>query len=141
LLAASLQPVSSFILRTGLALLLFAAVDRFTAGWTRRQALFSVLLVVVGLLLGGAGAGDLTEWIVFGIETAVVLWAAYVFVLRHAPSLIPLASAGIGVPAVLQDGAAGGYSGALAGSIVATVLIVAASLVWTRGLEGGEARE
>jgi hypothetical protein len=141
LLTASLQPVSSFILRTGLALLVFAAVDRLTAGWTRRQALFSVLFLVAGFVIGGTGAGDLTEWIAYGVETAVVLWVAYVFVLRHAPPLIPLASAGIGVPAVLQDGVAGGYSGALVGSIVATVLIVAASLVWTRGLDGGGARE
>jgi len=141
LLTAFLQPVSSFILRTGLAVLVFATVDRMTAGWTRRQTGFSILFLVIGLVLGGTGSGDLTEWIVFGVETAVVLWAAYVFVLRHAPSLIPLASAGIGVPGVLQEGLAGGYSGARVGSIVATVLIVAAALIWTRGLDGGEARE
>ena len=79
LLTASLQPVSSFIVRTALALLVFAAVDRLTAGWTRRQALFSVLFVVVGLVIGGTAGGDLTEWIVHGLAMAVVLWVAYVF--------------------------------------------------------------
>jgi len=141
LLTASLQPVSSFILRTGLALVLFAAVDRLSSGWTRRPGLFTALFLVVGLVLGGTGAGDVTEWLVFGVETAVVLWVAYVFVLRRAPFLIPLVSAGIGLPGVLQDGIARGYPGALVGSVVASVLIVVFSLTWTRALDGQGNRE
>jgi len=131
-LSVALRPVSSFILRTALALVMFTAVDRFTAGWTRRRAPFSIALVVVGVLIAGVGADTLAGWIAVGLVTGLVLWAAYALVLRHDPALIPLVSAGIGVPGVLRQGALGDYPGALVGSVLATILIVAAAVLWSR---------
>ena len=43
-----------------------------------------------------------------------------------------MVSAGIGVPGVLRQGVLGDYPGALVGAVAASVLIVAAAVLWSR---------
>jgi hypothetical protein len=132
LLSAALEPLSSFILRTALALVMLTTVHRLTAGWTRRRALCSALLVVAGVLIAGVGADTLVGWIIAGLATGLVLWAAYALVLRHDLGLVPLVSAGLGIPGVLREGVLGDYPGALVGAVAASVLIIVAAVLWSR---------
>jgi hypothetical protein len=90
------------------------------------------LLVVAGVLIAGVGADTLVGWIIAGLATGLVLWAAYALVLRHDLGLVPLVSAGLGIPGVLREGVLGDYPGALVGAVAASVLIIVAAVLWSR---------
>jgi hypothetical protein len=123
-------------MRTALALLVIAAVDRFSSGWTRRRALSFAAFLVVGWFVAGTVADGLVAWLLGGAVAGLVLWGAYAFVLRFDPALAPLAVAGATVLTTLREGLRGGYPEALTGSIVAAVLVGAAALLWLRALSG-----
>jgi membrane protease YdiL (CAAX protease family) len=137
-LSASLGPVSAFVVLTAVVLLVLAAIDRFTLGWTRRRGPFFVCFLVIGWLAAGSSANGLVGWLVGGALTGIVLWAAYAFVLRFDPALAPLAAAGLSIFGTLQDGIHGAYPGSFAGSLVAVVLIALVAFVWLRALSGND---
>jgi membrane protease YdiL (CAAX protease family) len=131
ILGAALAPVVGWILSTALLLLVLGAVHAATQGWTRRRVLFSILLIVLGFALAGAeGADSVGLWLGAGLVTGLLLFAAWVLVLRFHLALIPVAAAAIGILGILRESVIGAYPGALAGGVVAVILIAALAVHW-----------
>jgi CAAX prenyl protease-like protein len=135
LAASAVSPIVTLLTRIVGLLLVVSIANRATAGWTRRRALASVLLAVMGGVLGTAGSpADLGPWIVSAIGIGLLFVAAYIFVLRHDVSIVPIAAAMMTMPGVLREGWAAAYPGALTGAIVAVLVMGAAAYVWFRAL-------
>ncbi len=146
-LAALLAPVTGVVVGTVLVLLTVLAADRATSGWRRRRSLGIALVIALALLVAGAGRPDsLTAWLGATALTTVVLVAAVLLVIRHAPAIVPLAFGTSKVLGAIRDAAIGGYPGAAAGAIAAA--FVAALVAWgmyrlisdhpVNGVAGGE---
>ena len=131
LVASAVNPIVTLLTRIVALLLVVSIANRVTAGWTRRRALASVLLAVIGGVLGTAGSpADLGPWIVSAIGIGLLFVAAYIFVLRHDVSVVPIAAAMMTIPGVLREGWAAAYPGALPGAIVAIVVMAIAAYLW-----------
>jgi membrane protease YdiL (CAAX protease family) len=136
-LTATLGPVSGFITMAALLLLVFVALDRWTAGWTRRKGLVSILLLAAGLVVAGMeSVQSLPSWLAAGVLVGAGIWAAYFWVLRFDLSLLPVAVGAFIALEVLAEGLGGAYPGALAGSIAAVVLVGIVAFLWYRSLAG-----
>jgi hypothetical protein len=134
-LVMALSSLSTLLARTAFLLLLVAAADRLTEGWTRRRAIAGVLLVIVGGLLGGAGSPQsLMPWVAFTTLAGVLLAAGYVVALRHDVRIAPIAAAVMTMAGTLHEGAARAYPGALGGAIIAAVAMAAVAYAWFRVL-------
>jgi hypothetical protein len=124
--AAALNPAVTMLSRTVFLLLVVATVDRMTRGWTRRRILAGVLLTVVGGVLGATSSPlTLAPWIASAAGIGLLLLAAYILVLRHDLSVVPVGVAAMTVAGVLREGWAATYPGALGGAIVGAIVIAA----------------
>jgi hypothetical protein len=140
LLDASLDPVGRFIMQTALLLLVVVAVDRFTNGWTRKRELFSVLVILLGMILAGARSVEtLPVWLLSGLLTGVLLLLAYIFVLRFNLALVPLAVSVMILLGEVKQGMAQPIPAALPGAAIAIVLTVLFAFYWQRKLAQGQA--
>jgi hypothetical protein len=134
-LTAATSPVVSALMRTTLLLLIVAGANRLSDGWTRRRALTAALLIVVGGLLGDAGsAASLVPWISLAALTGVLLFAAYVTVLRHDARIVPVGVAIMTTAATMREGWARAHPGALGGALVAVVLTWVVAYAWVLAL-------
>ncbi|MGH7598130.1 MAG: CPBP family intramembrane glutamic endopeptidase [bacterium] len=135
LLDAGLDPIGRFIMQTALLLLVVAAVDRFTNGWTRKRWLFSGLVILLGIILAGAKSVEaLPVWLMSGLLMGVFMLSAYIFVLRFNLTLVPFA---VGVMILLgevKQGIAQPIPAALPGAIIAIVLTALFALFWQKKL-------
>ncbi|MCP4656149.1 MAG: CPBP family intramembrane metalloprotease, partial [bacterium] len=154
--AAALFPLATFVGTATVALLIFTAVDRFSAAWTRRRVLSAGILLVVGLVVSGGAVTTVRWWLADGVLLGAMLIVAYVLVLRRQLSLVPLAVAAMvalgtlevgflrGFPGGGQMGGSpgggqmGGFPAALPGAVAAAILIVLAAVGWTRKLAAQE---
>jgi len=136
-LGAALGPLSSFITTATLMLLVFVGIHRHTAGWTQRKESATVAFLLLGWIFAGRQSVDsLPGWLILGVLLAAGMWAAYVWVLRFDLSLVPPAAATLAIAGAISRARGNAYPGALAGSVLATVLIVAVALWWHRSLAG-----
>ena len=143
-LGAALGPVSSWVVATALMLLAVAVVQAVTAGWQRRLAAGCALLIGLGLVAAGSDSVEtIPLWLADGATTGLVLLAAWVFVLRHQPALVPLMTAAGAVLSAIHDTVVNAFPGAAAGSLIGAVLVVAAAVWWYRRLaaNGGSETE
>jgi hypothetical protein len=62
------------------------------------------------------------------------MWAAYVWVLRFDLSLVPVAGGTFAASEAVTRGLEAAYPGALAGSVVAVVLVGVMAIFWHRSL-------
>jgi hypothetical protein len=109
-------------------------VDRFTNGWTKKQALFSALLILLGLVITGARSVEtLPLWLLSGVLAGMVLLVAYVFVLRFNLALVPLAAAVVTVLSELKQGIDQPVPAALPGAIIAIILTGLFAFYWFSG--------
>jgi hypothetical protein len=135
LLEASLDPIGRLIVQTALLLLVFAAVDRFTNGWTRKRVLFSALVILLGLFLAGARSVEtLPFWSLSGLVMGALLLLAYIFVLRFDLALVPLAVGAVIILSELKQGIAPPIPAALPGAIIAVVLTALLAFYWLKKL-------
>jgi hypothetical protein len=133
---AALSPLLQYLLQTTLLLLVFTAVDRFTNGWTKKQALFSALLILLGLFIAGSRSVEtLPIWLLSGLLAGAALLAAYVFVLRFNLGLVPLAVALVTVLGELKQGIAQPIPAALPGALIAMVLAGFFAFYWFKQLQ------
>ncbi len=138
-LGAALGPLSSFITTATLMLLVFVGMHRWTTGWTQRRESASVAFLLLGWIFAGRQPVDsLPGWLILGALMGAGMWAAYVWVLRFDLSLVPPAAATLAIAAAVSRAMGNAYPGALAGSVVAVVLIVAVALWWHRSLVRNE---
>lgn len=135
LLAEIVSPLIGLIGMTLLALVVVAALDRLTAGFTRRRVASAAGAVVLGLVISGMADPDsLTGWLVGGACAGLLLLLAYAFVLRFDSSLVPLAVAALLVTGRIVEGVQAAHPVALPGALVSAALVAGAAVAWHRAL-------
>ncbi len=134
-LAAALGPVSSWVTRTALVLLVLAVIQAVTSGWQRRLGAGSAILVGLGFVITGSGGVETVPlWLAEGAIAGLVLLAVWAMVLRHQPSLVPLVTGAGAVLSAIHDVIVNAFPGAAAGSLIGAVLVTAAAVWWYRRL-------
>jgi hypothetical protein len=132
-LAAALGPVSAFVTNTLLLLIVLVAIDRFTAGWTRRRALIGAAAVVVGTIMV-AGRIPEIQWV--GLAAAAVGGAAllllYLLVRRLHLAMVPTAVAVTAALGLVPQLLFRPYAGAAVGAALALGLVLALGVLWSR---------
>jgi hypothetical protein len=135
IVATALEPLTGVMTRIAVATAMFIAIDRWTSGWTRRRAAAAMALALIAFLSGGAPAGShLGAWAVAGPLQAAAIVAAYITLLRFDLTMMPIALGVTASTAVLARGAGRPYPGAVAGSILAAILITLLAAGWFRAL-------
>jgi MFS family permease len=120
----AIDPIGGFLLRTAVMLSALTLVDGMTAGWTRRRAPSLALLAVIGFLGAGTPVGHhLGGWLVAGLVLAVALPAVAIFALRFDLTMVPIALGTMAIVSVASNGIARAFPGALAGSLLAIVIL------------------
>jgi hypothetical protein len=134
-LDVALDPLAAFFTRTAIVLSFVMYVSLITAGWTRRRALGSFALVVIGFLAAGAPiGGEIAGWLAAGALMAVGLLAAYTLLLRADLTMTPIAvGTMMGAAALIHD-AQRSFPGALAGAILGTVGLALVMWFWFRAI-------
>lgn len=125
------DPVLGFMTRIAVILSLCAFVHSGTAGGTRREWPWMILIWAVGFFAGGPPTGlHVGPWVLAGIATAAALWMAYHTVLRADISTVPMAVGTMVAVSLLARGLARPFPGALAGSVVAAAVTLAVAWWW-----------
>ncbi|MFQ5629855.1 MAG: CPBP family intramembrane glutamic endopeptidase, partial [bacterium] len=133
--SAALGPVSGFITRTAILLLLVAGINRFTKGWTQLQAPFVAALILIGIIFAGTtGIESIASWLLTGLGTGIVLFFVYLFVLRFDLAIVPPALAVLSIANQARHIVQNVYPGAIAGAVLAIILLGLAAFLWTRKL-------
>jgi len=139
-LAVAIDPIAGFITRLAVLGSLFAFVQVWTAGWTRGRALGGIAIAAAGFLSAGAPPGiHLGGWALAGLVSAAGLLAAFVTLLRADLTMVPLTLGTMMAIGVLAGGAQRPFPGALAGSILAAIVLGVVSWWWFRALRRARA--
>jgi hypothetical protein len=135
----AIAPVTGLLTRAGVLLALLTAVDHVTRGWTRWRVPACAVLAFVGLLAVGLPAGShYAGWLAAGFLTAAGLVIGYVALLRFDLTMVPLALGTMAAVQALARGVHRPFPGALAGSIIAALVILLVGWWWSRAF--GRAR-
>lgn len=130
-LHAGLSPFVLFVSTTATLLLGFLAVDRLTAGLTRRKWLFPALLVAVGpITIGAGGIDSVPFWLLSGLLMGVIYILAYLTVFRFQVSLVVPAVAVFAIFGELEQAIFNSHPGAIAGTALAVILLGLFSYAW-----------
>jgi hypothetical protein len=90
-------------------------------------------LLVAGLVLAGTdGAETVARWLAAGAVTGLLLWLAYVVVLRRHLALLPVAAGAMSFLSIVREGMLGAFPGALTGALTAGLLVLVAGVLWSR---------
>ena len=136
MLSAATTPVAGLILRITILMLIVATANRMSGGWTRRRILAGAFLVIVGGVLANAGSPlNLAAWIASAAIIGALLLAAYIVVLHHHSRVVPFAAALLATAATLREGSTRAYPGALAGALIACVVMWIVAGAWFRALD------
>ncbi len=136
------SPLKSLVLTSALLLFIFSAVSFLTHGWHCRRGQFSVLLVLLGVLISGSqGASDLTSWVISGLLTGLAILAAYIFLIRYSPAVIPPAIAAVMIlgqakEVFIQPGVL-----SISGFIITATMLAAVSYWWVSHRYSGVGEE
>ena len=123
--------LKGYIIATIAIMFIFIAVDRLSNGWTRRKILFSVALVLLGLISNADLAiNGISFWLISGLIAGVIILLAYRFVVRFHLSSIPLIVGAMTILNGVQQGMLQAYPGALVGSLLGIILIGYISGYW-----------
>jgi Type II CAAX prenyl endopeptidase Rce1-like len=134
-LSAAFDPVVVLLARTVFLTLVVAAANHLSAMWTKQRVPVGTLIVLIAGVLGNAGSPrELPVWIGLTLLIGVLFLVAYVFVLRHDVSLVPLAAAVMTGLGALREGLAAAYPSSLAGAIVSIAVMLLIAGVWYRAL-------
>jgi len=116
--------------------LVVAAANHLSGTWTKQRTGVGVLLVLIGGVLGNAASPrDFPAWIGLTILIGAIFLAAYVLVLRHDVSTVPIAAAVMTSLGALREGLAGAYPASLGGAFLSVVLMSLIGWTWFRALE------
>ena len=135
LVAGALDPASGWIVGTVLLLLILSFVDVASRGWTRWRVPLSAGLLLAGLVVAGSdGVETVSRWLAAGTVTGLLLWLAYVLVLRRHLAMLPAAAAAMAFLAIVREGMFRAFPAALPGAFTAGLLILVAGFLWSRRL-------
>jgi hypothetical protein len=123
-LDALAEPVLGYFGQAILLSVFLIAIDRFTAGWSRRKAVGTGFFVLVGLITFGT-VETVPSWFAGGIVTGLILWLGYLLVLRADNRAIFFALAGYQVLAIAKDGAAWAFPGAMGIATLRAAVVMA----------------
>jgi hypothetical protein len=99
-----------------------------------------VALGIIGMLAGGLPAGaDLAGWAAGGIVLGVTLAVLYAALLRFDLTQVPIAIGTMAVVTTLARGGQRAHPGALAGSMLAAVMVSAIAWWWFDALRRARA--
>jgi hypothetical protein len=122
--ASALNPLSTMLNQALiLSVVLWALAYKPRASW---------FFIVMGFILAGLSIETIPSWILVGVVTGIVLMIAHTLVLRHEPRLIIPMTATMVALAVVRDGLLGVYPSAMAGAILAVILIGLTVFLWLR---------
>ena len=111
------------------------AIEVTTASWTRRRIPAGLMLVVVGVLAGGAPSGShIGGWAIAGLVTAAALVVAYITLLRFDLTMAVIAIAVMSAIRLAFAAASPPYPGAIVGLLSGVVLVTALAAGWFRAL-------
>jgi len=134
-LQAAIDPITGFLTRVAVLTATLAVVEQLRLMWTRRRFLAVIALGVIGFLGGGLPAGShVAGWIAAGLMTASALIALYLTLLRFDLTIVPLAIGTMMIVSSIGRGLARAYPGALAGSLLAAVIVAGLAWWWFRAL-------
>lgn len=135
LLAEATDPIAGFLTRLAVVGAMLLSVDRLTSSWTRGRLAGIAALAVFGFLSAGVPAsGNVGGWALAGALIAVALAGAYATLLRFDITLVPVALGTMMLVGVLARGAQRPFPGALAGSILAAIVVAALAYWWLKAL-------
>ena len=121
--------LTQYLTLLAILLLVLAAVDGLTQGWSRRR-LAGGLFLLVGLVQQGSSFESLSGWLIQGLLVGIALLLAY-FVSRTDIGLIPLALASYLTLGLLQQAVDQAYPGAwLHYGLAAVGPLIAGWLCW-----------
>jgi hypothetical protein len=134
-LQAAIGPVPGVLVAIVVVLSALLLVNRSTDWWTRRTLAGMAILIVIGFVISGVPAGvQAGGWITGGVLTAAGLLVAYVTLLRHDLTMVPVALAIMSAVGALARAAGRAYPGALPGSLIAAVLLLLVGWWWFAAL-------
>lgn len=125
LLAASIESANGFIANTVLYLLVFGFIDRMINGGQHKRVPAIVLLFLFGAVTVNTNTSGIIEtWLIGALVSSIATIEIYWLVIRHdlavVPTFVATAVAINLVPMGTQP-----YPGALVGSLLAIVVVVA----------------
>jgi hypothetical protein len=140
LMDVAIDPLTGLLTRIAVVATFLAGVSLITHGWTSRRIVGILALLVIGFLGAGAPAGaNVAGWAAAGAILAIGLVVAYVLLLRADLTMVPIALGTMVAVGALARGAQRVFPGALAGSVIA-VLVIGAAAWWAfRALRRGRA--
>lgn len=133
-IAAGINPLASYIMKTILYLLIFTALDKFTDCWTKRKALFSVLFILLILIISGSSINSLASWLISGLLMGIVYLLLYQYVFRFRLALIPLTFGTVMILGELKQGILNAYPAAIPAAVISIILIGLFSIYWYKKL-------
>jgi hypothetical protein len=129
----AIDPITSYLTRAAIILSFLASISIATSGWNRRRALGAAAIAVVGFFAAGAPPGShLGGWFIAGLATGAALLATYVTLLRADLTMIPIALGVMMGVSALARSVSQPFPGALAGAVLAVIVIAALSW-WSFG--------
>jgi hypothetical protein len=129
ILDVALDPLSGLVTRTAIIVTFFAGVNLLTYGWTRRRALGTMSLVLIGFLAAGPPVGShLGGWALGGLVLAAGVVVAYVFLLQADLTMVPIALATMIAVGMIVRAAARPFPGSLIGGVLGSIGV--ALVVW-----------
>jgi len=135
ILQTAIDPITAFLTRVAILTATLAVIEQLTLTWTRRRLLAVIALGIIGFFAVGLPAGShFGGWTAAGLVTGVALIAAYVTLLRFDLTLVPLAIGTMTILGSIGRGLTRAYPGALAGSLLAAVIVAGLAWWWFRAL-------
>ncbi len=122
--------ITSYILGATILMLIITSIDRFSNGWTKRKAVFGILLVLMIFVISGNTKENLSFWFISGLTSGIFYLLAYLFVLRFNIALIPLTVGAGAMLDALRQGLMHAYPTAVPGAVLAIILIGVLSVFW-----------
>jgi hypothetical protein len=134
IVSGAVTPVNSLIVGTLVLSILVAQIGSFSRLWNRRRFAALLLFVLLGIVGTGSSSNieTLPSWLLAGTLSGVILAAGYVFVLRYAFAIIPIAVGTLTILNVFAAGSVRAYPAAFPGAIGGALLVGVIAWIWSR---------
>ncbi|MFH1762392.1 MAG: hypothetical protein ABIA63_14940, partial [bacterium] len=141
LLGAPLNSVSYYIILSATALFVFSAVNHFTKARTGNKILFSLLLILLGIIsVGIKNIDSLYFWLITGAVFGITLLLLYNTVLKINLSVIPCAAGSFLILDQIKQVIFNAYPAVIPGVVITIIIIMILSFYWAKAVKGKNIR-